>query len=429
MLLAFALALSVADWVPARWPSSDPLTLVLLDGSPVNCLLMKSPDRSFVEAAHARKLVVLSADPAADWADGFVLENDGRRPKTEKPVILLGERRAIRLDSEDPVIGTSQGVWPGIEIAHGKDTSRPTGGAWINTNTGVLRFLRSATNAAVWLAKYPPAQQIIPAVNYLQAVADSAAVGARWVVSLDPALFEKLRSKDAGALADWKRLNDHLRFYEEHKEWRSWPTWSQLALVQDVDSGALVTGNLLDMLAVMNTPVRAVPSRALTAMSLNEAKVAVTVNPGAYTAAQQAIIKRFSKAGGTIVKGPEGWTMPVPTGSEITFNKEQYRQLEAIWPELHTAVSRKNFAARLFNVTGTLSYLQFSPDGKRALLQLVNYTDYPVESITAFVQGKFKSATLHAPGRPARKLAIYDAPEGTGVEIDGIETAASVVLE
>ena len=89
---------------------------------------------------------------------------------------------------------------------------------------------------------------------------------------------------------------------------------------------------------------------------------------------------------------------------------------------------RKNFGARLFNVTGTLTYLQASPDGRRLVLHLINYTDFPVESITAFVQGKFQSATLYQPGVSPKKLTVYDATEGTGIEIDSLGVSGAVVV-
>ena len=42
MLFALMLALAApVDWVPARWNWTDPATLDLLQGTPVNCLLLK----------------------------------------------------------------------------------------------------------------------------------------------------------------------------------------------------------------------------------------------------------------------------------------------------------------------------------------------------------------------------------------------------
>lgn len=435
MLLAAALTFALADCVPARWPSPDAASLRLLDGSPINCLLVASAPEEFRREAVRRGIRLLRevADGSAgnegtadDGFDGYILPRR-RDISTSKPVIVLGERREIRWG--DPVVGSAQGVWPGIEIAHGEDKSHPTGGAWIHTNTGFLRFLRASTAAPVWVANTPPAGREITAMDYLHAIADASAAGARWVITLDPKFFARLLSGDRQTLADWARMQELMRFFELRKAWRAWKTWSQLALLQDITSGAMVTGSLMDMLAVMNTPVRAMPSREVKEASLDGAKVAIVVDLQAYTLAQQELIQRFVNAGGKVVKGPKGWKMPVPEGAKFTFDREHYKAIEAIWPELHSAVSRKNFGARLFNVSGTLSYLQFSPDGKRALLTLVNYTDYPVEAITAFVQGKYRSATLHAPGREPVRMNLYDAPEGTGVEIDQVGVVGIVLLE
>ncbi len=413
LLLAAA---SMVDWVPARWYSSDPRSLDLAK-APVNCLLLEEPqwNAAFVAAAQAKGLAVLAVvrrDEQVPRAkamafDGFVshLALDSR------PVIDLPARRGIRFDSASPVIGTSQGVWPGIEIEHGgAKTAAPTGSAWVNTNIGFLRYVRAATRAAFWMAITPPAGE----TRVLQAVAEAGVMGARWVIAVNPTSPE------------WSRVLEYAAFYELHAEWRTWKPRSQLAIVQDAASGALVTGNLLDMLSVMNTPVRAVPSRELSAAALDDTRVAVTLDPRAYSEQQRALLAKF---GGRVIAGPKDWRMPLPDGERIVFDRKEYAQLEAIWPELQLAVARKNFGVRLFNVTGVLSDLRVSPDGKRTLLQLVNYTDYAVENVTAFVQGKFRRATLHAPGAAPRAVAVFDAPDGTGMEIETLGVAAAVVLE
>jgi hypothetical protein len=423
-----------------RWISARPDSLGLLDGSPINCLLLEKNQWAvdLLTAARARKIVTLGvartgaeADLAlAAAVDGIVLEGDfAWQRRGSKPVIALPGRRGIRFDGHDEVIGTTQGVWPRIEVEHGgmKTTAAPTGSAWIHTNTGFLRYVRAAARSTFWMANRPPAGMELTAIRYDVALADAESTGARWVIALDDVFARNLLARQAEALAAWKRLMEHVRFYEAHRDWARLRPRADLALIQDPESGALVTGNLLDMLAVLNTPVRAVPSRELTAAMLEGTRVTVTVNPQSYTAEQRALIARFASRGGKVVSGPDGWKMPLPSGDQITFDKAQYRDLEAIWPELHMAVMRKNFGARMFNVSGTLTYLLAGE--KQTLLQLVNYTDYPVESITAFVEGKYRKATLLSPGEPPKVLSIYDAPEGTGVEIEKLAVCGAVVLE
>jgi hypothetical protein len=58
-----------ADWVPMRWPWSDPASLELLSGTPINCLLLKTVLPDLVQAAAARGLVTLAViAPGGDVA-------------------------------------------------------------------------------------------------------------------------------------------------------------------------------------------------------------------------------------------------------------------------------------------------------------------------------------------------------------------------
>ena len=73
-----------ADWVPMRWPWSDPASLELLSGTPINCLLLKTVGPDFVQAAAARGVVTLAViAPGGDVAravaakvTGIVIEGD-----------------------------------------------------------------------------------------------------------------------------------------------------------------------------------------------------------------------------------------------------------------------------------------------------------------------------------------------------------------
>src|SRR5213593_536954 len=75
----FALLLTLAapaDWVPARWNWTDPATLDLLQGTPVNCLLVKwNPAEAraisaFATRAGEMRITTLAViGPAGDPAD------------------------------------------------------------------------------------------------------------------------------------------------------------------------------------------------------------------------------------------------------------------------------------------------------------------------------------------------------------------------
>ncbi len=441
LALALALAVSgVADWVPARWPSSDPNTLELLKDTPVNCLLMERPgwSREFSARAAASGIAVLGVvRPGADAAEvereakaadlaGLVLEGDftnSARPKA--PVVIeLPPRASLRFDG--PVVGTYQGVWPGVRI---EQTAAATGGPWVDTNSGFLRYARAAAgDTPVWIAVTPPPNRVLKAEKYLQAISDAAIAGARWVIALDPNFSGRLLAREATALRDWRRIADHLRFCEQHRGWMRWAPYGRLAIVQDTP-GAMYSGSILDMIATKNTPVRAVPVRRLGASALAGAKLAVNADPDAVTDEQKEALRAFTRAGGTLLVAPPGAKLPPPGKSDVTLPKEEVAKIDQVWKDINSMIGRSNLGVRLFNVAGMLSSLVGAPDGRSIALHLVNYTDYPVETVAVHLLGKYAKATLYEPGAQPRALETYAVEDGTGADIPQVGVAATVLWE
>lgn len=241
MPLALAVLALLPQWVPARWHSSDPKTLQLLAGTPINCLLLNAPEwkPAFVAAARARNVAVLGvihargrapADVARAVAlklDGLVLE-DVIDPASRSagrtsglPVIELTDRRSIPLDSDAPILGTWQALWPGLEIEHnGKVIAGPSAAPWVNTNAGFLRFLRASTDAALWVGVEPPPGYVFPAERYEEAIGDAALAGARWIIALDADFERRLYAREPRAASDWLRIMRCLAYFEERREWQ-----------------------------------------------------------------------------------------------------------------------------------------------------------------------------------------------------------------
>jgi hypothetical protein len=368
---------------------------------------------------------------------GVVLEGDFdlkvRTALADSKIVTveLPSRSRMRLsDPAAPVIGTFQGVWPGIQIeAGGSAKAAPSGAPWIDTNTGFLRFVRAYTSKPVWIANTPPPNMAITAARYLQVIADAEIAGAHWVLALDDDFAGRLLSGDEKARSDWLRIGAELKFYQSHKEWRGLRPHSDLALVEDVESGALLSGSVLDMIAVKHTPVRPVPNSKLSDAAMKDAKLAVDVDPSSLDPTQKEVLKSFTRSGGTLLSAPPGWKFPTPKDGEITLAKEDFAKLDEIWKEVNGMTGRRNLGARLFNVSSMLSNLLESADQKQLILHLVNYTDFPVEAITAHVLGTFKHARLLAPDGTSTDLPVYPVEEGTGVDIEKVDVVATIVLD
>ena len=439
LLTATALA---GQTIPARWPA-DAATLHLLEGSSINCLLVEATGITpEFRALVNRKLLAVAHDEASAiaalqaGAGGLVLEgnftDEARVRLRELDPQLIELRPRAQLDFDAPIIATPQAVWPGINTHDeaGKAETGPTGAPWIDTNAGFLRFARALAppGAAIWLANRPPEKTLVSAERYLQVIADAAMLGAHWVLALDDDYLARLMRGDAKATAGWKRINALLAFYAAHPGWRRTKPYGQLAVVQDSASGGLLSGGILDMIGVKHTPLVPVPKGRLAAADLSAVKMTVNIDTANLTEAQREKLKQFTRAGGTLLSGPPGWRMPPPSATQITLAKEDIAKLEDIWREVNALMGRRNLGARLFNVASMLSNL--TTDGTRVVLHLVNYSDYPVDSIAVHLLGKFRRATLVTPESPTPKqLALYNNEDGSGVDIDTVSTVAVLTLE
>jgi hypothetical protein len=429
-----------ADWVPVRWPWTETRSLDLLAGTPVNCLLLRGATPEFMAAAAARGIVTLTVlgpgeDARAALAgkpDGVVWEGDfpAAPPAVPGTVIELTPRYKMKLGGSAPIIGTYQGVWPGIAVDEGAAThAGPTSSVWIDTNTGFLRAVRAFGASSVWLANRPPEKTVVASARYLQAIAEAAISGARWVIAFDDDLTARLARREAGALDTWKKMTSLLAYFERHPEWRAMRENGLLAVVQDPRKGGLLSGGILDMIAVKHTPVRPIAGQRLTPESLKGATMAVNIEGDALTAEQKEVLRGFTRSGGTLLNGPPGWTDPTPPAGRITLDKPELERLNEMWKDVNNLIGRRNLGVRLFNVASTLSNYLVSPDGKSAVVHLVNYSDYPVESVTLHYVANYPRATLITPEGTEKALDTYRTEEGWGVDIDRVSVCASIRLE
>jgi hypothetical protein len=435
LLLAVVTIAAMPDWVPARWFSKDAATLRLVETTPINCLLLERANwsKEFVQAATERGIATLGiVQNAADVQEakqigftGTAVENDFDAGPS---AIALSTRSKMKFDSDAKILATRQGIWPGIR-GEQETHAAASGAPWIDTNTGFLRFARVSTKASIWIANRVPPGPSPPVARYLAAIGDAGMTGARWVIDIDKDFAARLTRNDAAALKDWQRIVQHVKYYEDHKEWRALGPHATLALIEDPGTGALLSGGVLDMIATKHTPVRPVPARLLEPPALLRATMTVNVDPESLNAHQKEVLRSFTRSGGTLLSGPPGWKFPSLKPDQITLEKDDLEKLDEIWKELNGLTGRKNLGARLFNVSSMLSNLLESPDGKQVVLHLVNYSDYPLENIAAHVLGKFRSATLYRPDAPPKKLELYEAEEGTGVDIPLVSALATVVLD
>ena len=183
------------------------------------------------------------------------------------------------------------------------------------------------------------------------------------------------------------------------------------------------------MITVKHTPVRPVPFNAITPASFDQAKMAVNVDPESLDFKQQQILKDFTRSGGTVLTAPAGWRMPIPRIDQIVTDAEDVKKLDQIWKEVNGMTGRRNLGVRLFNVSSMLSNMLGPPDGSKVVVFLVNYADFPVDSIAVHLLGKYSKITIYRPDRAPKTLTAYENEDGPGVDIDLLESTAILIAE
>ncbi len=363
-----------------------------------------------------------------DFPDNIVAAYDAMN----LPVVRLPSRSAITFNPRTPLLGTYQGVWPGVQIQKdGVTVSGPSGSPWIDTNAGFLRFVRAAAGGRpVWIANKPPQSMVITPERYLQAIADAESTGAHWVVALDDEFFNRLLAGEPKAQEAWGRIGELLAFYRGHPEWREMHPYSTMALLEDVNSGALLAGGIMDMLAAKHTTVLPIPLRSFDKDSLDGTTMAVSVDPAALTDAQKDTLKTWTRAGHTLLNAPPGWKMPMPGDPrQIVLNADQIAKLGDIWHELNSMLNTRNAGGRVYNAPGAISNLLAGPGGRPVVMQLVNYSDYAMEDVTLRLPGQFNEVKLLIPGQEPRVLVPFEEDGITEVSIPKVGIAATVVME
>ena len=448
--LLHAAAPQPADWVPMRWPWSDPASLELLSGTPINCLLLKTVVPDFVQAAAARGVVTLAViAPGGDVAGavrramaakvtGIVIEGD--LPEGAAASERGCRRRAgDRVDRAQPDGARFQRCHPrhlpGRVARHRGGRRRRQEGRPLRLGLDRHQYRFHPRGPRVGrrhaVDRQPAAAQdrghgrALPASRSPTPPSPAPAGCWRWT-TISPRAWPAASPR---RMADWKRMADLLRYFEQHPEWRHMQEYGKLAIVQDPAKGGLLSGGILDMIAVKHTPVRPVPRQHLSAESLAGATMAVDVDADALTPEQKEVLSNFTRGGGMLLTGPPGWKDQSPPGDQITLDKAELERLNDIWRDVNSMVGRRNMGVRLFNVSSMLSNLLASADGKTAVVHLVNYSDYPVENVAVHFPAEYKRATLTTPEGVAKSLEVYPTEEGGGVDIDKVLVCATIKLE
>lgn len=497
-VLALALligpALSAAgpeQWVPARWeggpaeaarrdrdkaPPKPALreaiagwynasTLGLLEGTPINCLLITfstgaDPEvereqrrlvKEYTRLARARGIAVLGivhpgADPTALAAaaadaqlDGLVLAGDfpgGFTARLEKILVIpMARDPAAARASKAPVLAV-EGVQPGSRHPM-EDGIRatPTTEPWIESNLWLGRSLCLAPPCPpLWIDHEPAALR----GNHLRSVADAAMAGGWWVVAPGDDLRPGLFRRDPEALATWRAMGAYLAFAAEHAEWRQWRPYGNVGIVLDpAGQNPEVSNEYLNLVARRRVPYRVIERARLSAALLESFQAVLAADLAAPTEAERALLLAFGDKGGVVIAGP--WWDDVPRNQRfverrvgkgrLVVYQEEPPPPDAVARDLLELLEPEAIGLTAFNVPSVLTSV--STSGTRTLIQLLNYATRPFEGrITLRINGSFRTARFYTPEEAPLALTPAAAANGrTEVAIPRLDVWGAVLLE
>lgn len=497
--LSFTLRASASpapeNWVPIRWTGGplevawrthtktlpadaaarealahwyEPATLSLLEDSPANCLLVtwSAPAdaaveaeqqqlvKTYTEAAHKRGLTVLglvyaegdaskiAADAAQAALDGLVLEGKFapefslslHQAAGSKLVIEIAKDAASLRWKPVPIVALA-GVAPsGRNLSEMGIRSTPSSQPWIESNVWLVRsFAFVSPSRAVWIGRQ---LENASAIDYARAVADAAAAGGHWIVSLDDALRAKLLGRDSSALEVWHRLSKYLRFAESHSAWRTLAPYGNVGIVLDTTSTKPdATDEYLQLATRRQVPYQLVERSGLNADSVAKFRALVVTELDPPSAGERKLLQDFTNNGGVLIAGPS-WgvapktepfaEIPVGKGRVVVYTDPDP---EAVARDLKEMLSDDDLGVVPFNVPSVITMASGGGPAKALVVQLVNYFDQPVEAITLRVAGKFRSARLETPDAPAVDLPLRQDEGRTEVTIPKLSLWGAVSME
>lgn len=423
----------VSDLAPMEWPAQwqDPALLRLLDNTPVNCLLLpKEAPPALRDAALARHL---ECPPAPQW----------------------GSWKELDWSAKSGAAYIGDGAWPELAMkgngaAQDSTGSGPTGAPWLDANGWLIRLARArAAGRPVWIRSDPPENpQNLTLDNYRLTQSEAATFGAVRPIWLAPSYASQMAAGNPSAESDLKHLLADLRWHREHREWSQWPVVARLVIASDFTGPNEYTASETLLLAARrNLSFQPVETARLNAASLRGRRALLYLDTQPMTAATAAAVQPFVESGGLLLclksvssalKGLKPLTETHPRFQLNSCGKGQVALCPGEWDDpytlamdTHLLMSRRHDAVRLFNA-GSLSYYHTgSPDGKRWIVQLLNYARRgAAHQVSLQTWRKVRSARFHSPELSASQpLELHREPGQQEVYLPSFKVYGSVELE
>ena len=293
----------------------------------------------------------------------------------------------------------------------------------------------------VWVeAEAPKPDEVLRVESYLVGIADAAAHGGKWILTLDPAFRRGVAEGKADALNDWQRVRAAVRFFAAHQAWAAVPARAVLGILSDFSGdNEFLAGEILNLAARQQIPY----------LILDKARfdrVPPVLKAIVYPDAQppsgplRSQLAQFVQNGGLLIVGkawgqPPGTPLPesptvryciYPSGKgRIAFANEMDDPF-LVAADAQVLLSHRNDVVRAWN--GGSMGLYATGDARRSVVHLINYTGRPGnEPVSLWVAGQFQSAVFYSlDSTDGKPLKIVPQRGGAELHLPPVAVYAAV---
>jgi hypothetical protein len=453
---------------------AQPSALELLKGTLINCLIVDwaygGPEDSAQQQAlkplleAGRRLGIsfvgkvalkegAGAAVAAARAAGLsaVMLEDISGQSFDLPAILQFPRDKVAWETASTIFSSRENVWPGLSLETMRgDTAiaGPTGIPWVNSN-GWFSLLAGelAPGKTLWLDFDPPdASTVLHPASYGLAIADSRAYGSQWITSLDDKLRAALPKGDFQAKGVWEKMCEAVAFFESHREWQAFKSRGFLAVISDFrGENEYLSGEVLNLLNRRQVQFRILERSKSLPAPTQGLKAILWLDKEAPSAEQHSQLLAFARQGGLVIaaaywgppevkptkKDPSLQYMMYNVGKgQIAVAEEGFQDPYQVAVDTHLLVSRRNDLVRLHNPAATNCYSSIDPGHRKRLVQVLNYSSEPADSVTLWVNARVGSARLWRPGtEDALTLQGMAAAPGTDFGLPPLSVYCALEFE
>ncbi len=315
------------------------------------------------------------------------------------------------------------GQWPGVQglQADGSVSAGPTGSPWVNANAALIRIEQFKNpGKQIWLNSAAPDGKPTPATLQLP-FADAAQFGASWVAS------------DFGD--DGTKLRTVLSFFQKHREWYQWEPVGALGIVSNFRSG--LEKEFLN-LATRRTLCTRILDMARP-QGLTGLKGIVWLDSKVPDNIAMSVFRNWAGSGnllvlpfGTKLEGPSveehGHQVHTLAKGRIAVPLRPWSDPYTFVHQTHLLLSHRHDVMRLWNGGSLNPHYTASADGKRAVVQLVNYTAKNTSNVTLGLDKKIQTATLHT-FDDVRELKFETARVGVEIPLPTVGVYAAIEFE